>query len=1440
MPPALTATHNRPTQNYLPQPLQASSGYQQQPAAPQRQPSPDRPTTVDPSHVYNRYHEYQKQIEAAEAEAARLAKLNEEQNAAEAARAAEQLRQDNLRAVREAEEAAAAEAAKTLAETMPADNADESESQSESEEEEEEQAEDNGDEDYEDEQQPADTGASGDRSQNTAALTKPSNPASSEQPMPAVATQAQARAPAKEDAAESMEEEMRRMVEKLRDYQSKDPKLFLQVWSSVRKNGGGTGQSPQSQAEGSLAQGSPSTRSAEVPLASPSPAVLQSEALPNAPVQEVVPASNPPSISPMTPGQQRIPSRSLSPNAKRRANRPSRSKAAIAERAAARAAWFAAAAAAKGAPPQPFPVTPSNVTVAQNAPSNNGSVRQLSAAPPATQAPQPVDDGQTTPAPVGSPAAKQLAQPGTETTPAVTPAPVGIPAANQRPQVGRQTTPAASTTPAGRPSYLNPSANPPPRPAGTWPNEQRDLIANTASTVLNAIPENAGKTIQPDQIRAMLEGNPSYMELCQMIEKMGFKMDRARFAKTLLAIIPHSSTRNPPASGPAQPLASGAARNRASEVIAYSTAPVSYGHPPGAVAQTSTQQSTPQAAPTAVMPTNAPGPPGGVYVSPVGQPTPSPVRRGRGRLGKDAQPPHSKIKPPESVQARTSVQAVQQETAMSTPQNYPPSSGPQPQNQGGSTPLSSEEMHQMSLLQAYVGKKTESTSQSSGGGANDSRGRDTQAYRLASQRQNQPGPGGPAAASGNRRLLPASYEAFWSTNQTQAPPVNQQQGQQSQPQNQPQNQPPASNQPALARYPSFSHYYSALVGSPGQAGLSGVSAYHSSIPVSNQPWPGQPQGKAGGPSQASHIPAASRPQQVPNTPSKPLTKAEAARKRTFAEIIDLTKEAAPKETVTCETGDEHQSKRSRVGDWNNNFPSQGALRVPPQPPQNTTSLNQPTTYQQFFPQQSHHINSRPATPQVEVIRNPLLEFDGIVKPIDSSVALRRSRYNPKTIARDVLISTGRHPTQRALNAHLEHLKERFSKVDNSSDLSTFRWDIIDPGGLPVGSANMEALPGSSGYSSSHASMRGQVRPSRGGSYSLTSTGVVPSRPSGLRNEIGHTSDFAIVIPATASASTPTLKRRGRPPRDPNATPKAETPKRPLGRPRRTPIIEQGTPARPTVDEYGNPIKRRGRPSKSAQKPVSRLSMPRYQAFLCEWRGCKAELLNLETLRKHILSVHGKTGIKDGIRCLWGKCAHEVIDLEDNGERPENVFGEMEAWKEHVEKKHLIPLAWHMGDGPRGSTLGRSCLLDAEDILMGGVKLTATDGNESDHSSYLLDSTGYQVTPSILEQAVEAGSAAANNERRAAERAARAQKKFSQWVYWCGPSFVPKPAIREGDFPARDADFEWQDPYRMLEEEYGDELRRAAKESEGLAHEKRVSVYSKEMPEELRRSLGVEG
>ncbi|KAK8156806.1 hypothetical protein BC567DRAFT_235927 [Phyllosticta citribraziliensis] len=73
----------------------------------------------------------------------------------------------------------------------------------------------------------------------------------------------------------------------------------------------------------------------------------------------------------------------------------------------------------------------------------------------------------------------------------------------------------------------------------------------------------------------------------------------------------------------------------------------------------------------------------------------------------------------------------------------------------------------------------------------------------------------------------------------------------------------------------------------------------------------------------------------------------------------------------------------------------------------------------------------------------------VVRPIEKKNALRRSAYDVRTIARDVLLATGKHPEMRPLNGHLDILKESFKNIDNNSDLSTIRWDLIDPGEPPA-------------------------------------------------------------------------------------------------------------------------------------------------------------------------------------------------------------------------------------------------------------------------------------------------------------------------------------------------------------------------------------------------------
>lgn len=73
----------------------------------------------------------------------------------------------------------------------------------------------------------------------------------------------------------------------------------------------------------------------------------------------------------------------------------------------------------------------------------------------------------------------------------------------------------------------------------------------------------------------------------------------------------------------------------------------------------------------------------------------------------------------------------------------------------------------------------------------------------------------------------------------------------------------------------------------------------------------------------------------------------------------------------------------------------------------------------------------------------ILKEPNIVQPLDHREAALKETYDPATIARDVLINANKHPTEKPLNHHLEILRTKFAAVDFTSDLSTFRWDLVD-------------------------------------------------------------------------------------------------------------------------------------------------------------------------------------------------------------------------------------------------------------------------------------------------------------------------------------------------------------------------------------------------------------
>ncbi|KAG9238757.1 hypothetical protein BJ875DRAFT_367288 [Amylocarpus encephaloides] len=159
----------------------------------------------------------------------------------------------------------------------------------------------------------------------------------------------------------------------------------------------------------------------------------------------------------------------------------------------------------------------------------------------------------------------------------------------------------------------------------------------------------------------------------------------------------------------------------------------------------------------------------------------------------------------------------------------------------------------------------------------------------------------------------------------------------------------------------------------------------------------------------------------------------------------------------------------------------------------------------------------------------------------------------------------------------------------------------------------------------------------------------------------------------------------------------------------------------TTQSSGIP-KKKGRP---IAKPIV-IPPGYYIPFICEWKDCPAELINLENLRKHVYIVHGQMSKFSGtVTCRWGKCA---------AKHEEGVaFKEKEEWKDHIEDAHLIPFSWHMGDGPKDDSATFSPHLPKPDI-----RLT---------QPWLFDVEGNQVTPLVNLVNTEKGSALEKNKRR---------------------------------------------------------------------------------------------
>jgi hypothetical protein len=717
----------------------------------------------------------------------------------------------------------------------------------------------------------------------------------------------------------------------------------------------------------------------------------------------------------------------------------------------------------------------------------------------------------------------------------------------------------------------NKPATKPIKGATFWPDDKKGLLAKTAANILNLMPENQGHNIQPKTISEMLDRNPTFIELCEMLEALGLKVERSLFARGLLSSVPKFNSKQP-----------------------------------GTVVPTSRTSS---AAPA---------------VSP--------------RIGQNIGLPRSNANnftqtPPQRLGlGQCSYQPSQNYDSPSIP-NIPPNGRPDTGPEYRS---------------AYI--------------------------------------------NGTGQSIPAEVR----------PPI------------------PAT-------------------GSPVEKVKKSVVSKAS---------------KAAEPRKSTSVEAKAVSAEL-------ATKEDAARKRAFADLVDLT----------LSDDDMPPNKRLYTGSQSTTVPGQAHQPnpnfMPGFDPQSTVSPYLQQGASQWMGQNAPMGQNTPtakAAPYLPVHR-PLLVTERqrnveLAQPLNPKKAKKVLGYDVRTIARDVLLATGKHPDLIPLNGHLEPLKTVYPKqIDHYSDLTTIRWDILDPGEpvyLDSDDRDSVIADGDADDETDNEPIAVRSMIGVGGGSTETMVSAPPRMP----------------IKGTFGVSTPNQhRRRDRPPgsaftsadgvrQRPFGFGDGETPQPRSGQPYQRgedEAREQLSSARPVnqtasasgsriaansnqqvstptsmsasgsggvgyadltpVDADGNPIKMKGRPvgwrknlhqvsvgllaggsgdTATGKKKATEVSSPlppvTYAEYACKWENCQARLHNLPTLKKHINKVHGKSDQKGRFTCKWENCPKmiQVADKETGEVRqmPQyHYFPNQESMLEHVDKAHVGPIAWKLGDGPPDGLLG---------------------------------------------------------------------------------------------------------------------------------------------------------
>jgi hypothetical protein len=325
----------------------------------------------------------------------------------------------------------------------------------------------------------------------------------------------------------------------------------------------------------------------------------------------------------------------------------------------------------------------------------------------------------------------------------------------------------------------------------------------------------------------------------------------------------------------------------------------------------------------------------------------------------------------------------------------------------------------------------------------------------------------------------------------------------------------------------------------------------------------------------------------------------------------------------------------------------------------------------------------------------------VAVPFDEADAAEKIIYDPSTIARDVLITAGQHPTEPVLNYHLQHLRSLFNVVTASTDLETFRWDLVEaqsrpappqsvklqqpqqpqlihrppPQMQPLNTIKQQPPPPPLNWRPQYQPPKpnkpaalppDQPQPSTRPAQNPPP--VAPPTPSPAANPPSNTPPAASSPKQSVAVDLTKQRPVVSPPKRspgiglPEQTPAINLPKK-RGRPRSFQVEVPAPPKEPSCQASESKMAGKRQSQRAPAQSEIEKRVP-YPVFACKWKNCQAELHNLDVLKQHMLKMH----VPHHISCEWAKCPSKEI---------------LAAAKlfDHVKAQHIDPIAWKLGDGP---------------------------------------------------------------------------------------------------------------------------------------------------------------